>query len=320
MAEVGTPLPGSTVHLSWGTLRTQNDSTIHQTTTKTENGVYIFCDVPQATHLSAWGETLGLTSQRAEFFFEEGESTREDLRIQIRSVYGAISGVILDAVTQEPIEAATITLTAVDASTLTSSNGRFQFDEVPIGTHEAIIHHVAYGDPSLMLTVSPTLNAYVNIELDPRPIALKPISVEVTMRRRWLENNGFYDRQSRSLGQFVTPEEIDRQPYRTFAEVLRTLPGVNLRTVCTPHCAVLIRMGRFHSGLVHPSLLHRWEKNWSAYKSERYDRPRHACIRTGYSCGGGVPWDRSDAGTILWALRFRCHLDKTRTRLAGQTF
>ena len=238
----GTPLPGSTVHLSWGTIRTQNNSTIHQTTTITENGIYIFCDVPQATRLSAWGETLGLTSQRAEFFFEEGESTREDLRIQIRSVYGAISGVILDAVTQEPIEAATITLTAADASTLTNSNGRFQFDEVPIGAHEAIIHHVAYGDPSLTLTVSPTLNTYVNIELDPRPVALEPISVEVTVRQRWLDSNGFYDRQSRSLGQFVTPEEIDRQPYRTFAEVLRTLPGVNLRTVCTPHCAVLIRM------------------------------------------------------------------------------
>ena len=121
----GTPLPGSTVHLSWGTLRTQNDSTIHQTTTKTEDGVYIFCDVPQDTRLSTWRESFGLTSQRTDFFFTAGKSTQEDLRIQIRSVYGAISGVILDAVTQELIEAATITLPSAGASTLTSSNGRF---------------------------------------------------------------------------------------------------------------------------------------------------------------------------------------------------
>lgn len=241
-ARSGTPLPGSTVHLAWVTTAGASDSTIHDTATRTKDGAYIFCDVPQHTRLVAWAEALGLTSPRVAFFFEGGESAREDLSVQLRRVTGAVSGVLLDDSSGEPIAGATITIVGADVSGLTDSRGRFRLSDVPVGAHQAVVHHIAYGEPHLTFSVSSTMNTHLVVRLAPRAIALEPISIQVTSRRKWLETNGFYQRLDSSLGNFVTPEDIETQPYRNFAQVLRTVPAVNLRQVCTPHCSVLIRM------------------------------------------------------------------------------
>jgi len=238
----GTPLPGSTVHLSWVTGRGSQDSTVNRAATETQDGAYIFCDVPQNTRLVAWAVAVGLASPTAEFYFDGGESTHADLEVALRSVTGRVSGIVLDAVTGGPVEAATIVVPFADISALTDSQGRFRIDDIPVGVHDAQIHHIAYGDPSLQFTVSSTVSAHVTVRLDPQAIALEPISVQVQHRAVWLERTGFFDRVERQLGQFVTPEEVDMRPWRRFAEVLREVPGVNIRQVCVPHCSVVISM------------------------------------------------------------------------------
>ncbi len=236
------PLPGSHVHLTWVAQAGTPDSTLNQTAIESEDGAYIFCDVPQNTRVVAWANALGMTSRRIEFFFEGGESAREDLSVELRQFTGAISGRIIDNTTEAAIRGATVRIIGADASALTDSNGRFRILRVPIGPQEAMINHIAYGEPRFFVTVSSTSSTHLVVRLDPQVIALEPISVEVTARRQWLERNGFYDRVDSHLGQFVTPREIDLQPFRSVAEVLRTVPAVNLRQVCKPHCSVLIEM------------------------------------------------------------------------------
>ncbi|MCG8466832.1 MAG: carboxypeptidase-like regulatory domain-containing protein [Gemmatimonadetes bacterium] len=238
----GTPLPGSTVYLSWVTNRGSSDSTVNRAQTGTADGAYIFCDVPQDTRLIAWADAMGETSAVTEFHFEGGESTREDLEIRLRAFTGAVAGVVVDARTGEPIEAATVAIPFADASALTNAEGHFRLRDVPIGTQQAEIHHLAYGDPTLEVEVSSAITTYLTIRLEPQAIALEPLSVQVTQRRQWLETRGFYERMESQLGQFVTPEEVNARPYRRFHEVLREVPGVGLREVCTPHCSVRIEM------------------------------------------------------------------------------
>lgn len=251
----GTPLPGSTVHLSWVTKRgsedpqrtrtsteTRADSTVHVAATETRNGAYIFCDVPQDTPLRVWAEAMGVASLATEFYFDGGESTRGDHEVRLIAVTGAISGTVLDATTGEPVEAATVLVPLADVSALTDMNGHFRITDIPVGAHLAEIHHIGYGDPTLELTVNPAASTHMTIRLDPEAIALEPISVDVRLRPTWLENTGFYGRAERQLGQFVTPEEVDSRPGRRLAEVLREVPGVNIRQVCVPHCSVVIAM------------------------------------------------------------------------------
>jgi len=82
----------------------------------------------------------------------------------------------------------------------------------------------------------------VEATLAPEPIALAPIAVRISTRPQWLETTGFYDRKERSLGQFVTPDDIARRSYARFSEVLRDVQGVDMTTVCTPRCIQRVSM------------------------------------------------------------------------------
>ncbi len=241
-AGTGLPLPGGSVRLSWVTIRGVGDSTVHSASADAADGAYIFCDVPQETRLAAWAEALGQSGGRAEFFFHGGESHRHDITLDFVHGVGGISGRLLDATTGEPIESATVRIASLDVSALSDRNGRFRFSEVPVGTHEAEIRHVTYGAPTLRLSVELSQTTHAEIRLDPQPIAVEPISVEVTRRVRWLENNGFYDRVERKLGQFVTPEQLQLRSWRRLSEVLRDVPGLQVLTLCTPRCTQSIRM------------------------------------------------------------------------------
>lgn len=236
-----TPLPGSSVHLRWTGVDTR-DTTVKRATAESGDGAYIFCDVPQDTELTAWADAMGGSSEVSKVVFRTGESIRQDFAVRLETGASDVDGVLTDATTGAPIEGATITLDRAGVSALSDRNGRFRLSEVPAGIHEIEIRHVAYGRPGFQVAVDATQNTHLSIELDPKPLALEPISVEIARRTKWLDGNGFYRRQDRGLGRFVTPEALAIRPGRRFHEVLREVPGVRLRTVCTPYCYVLIRM------------------------------------------------------------------------------
>ena len=238
----GMPLPGSRVYLEWNRRDEAGQVFQHRVAADSDDGGYIFCDVPQDTRLTAWADALGLTSLRVAFDLEGGETVREDLRVIVQQVLGAVSGRLVDDATEQPIRGATVWIPGTEAEGLTDSDGRFRLVDVPVGAHELVVQHIAYGEPRVDLSVSQAMSTHAVIRLAPRAIAVEPIAVTITARRKWLEDNEFYHRLERQLGSFVTPEEIDRQPHRTLAEVLRTIPAVNLRERCFPHCQVQIEM------------------------------------------------------------------------------
>lgn len=238
----GTALPGSRVHLSWQTRDASGALFQNRVAADSEDGAYIFCDVPQDTRLTAWADALGLTSPRVAFQLSGGETVREDLNVSIQRLTGGVSGTLLDDTTEQPIGGATVRIPGTEAEGLTDSNGRFRLPQVPIGTHTLVVQHIRYGQPTAEVAVVQGISTHAAIRLAPRAIAVEPIAVTITTRRKWLEDNEFYRRLESRLGSFVTPEEIDRQSHRTLAQVLRTIPAVNLRERCFPHCQVEIQM------------------------------------------------------------------------------
>lgn len=236
------PLPGSTVHLSWLTPHGVSDTTRHEVETEATHGAYIFCDVPQRTALVAWADALGRASGRTELWFEGGETERRDLRFTFERGLGALAGRLVDGTTDEPIEAATIRIPDADVSTVTDPDGHFRLAEVSVGVFRAVVGHVAYGEPEVDVTISPGTTTHLEIRLAPVAIELDPIAVTIDVRPQWLENNGFYRRQAYNLGQFVSPRELETQRSRPFSEILRNVPGVQIRRVCNPHCAQVVSM------------------------------------------------------------------------------
>ncbi|MDH3735156.1 MAG: carboxypeptidase-like regulatory domain-containing protein [Gemmatimonadota bacterium] len=238
----GLPIPGGVVRLEWVTVSGIADSTFNTADAGAANGAYIFCDVPQDTRLQVFATALGGRSGREDFYFEAGESARRDLEVFIAQIEGGIGGRLTDSETEDAIVGATISVTGTDASALSNRNGDFSISDVPVGRQELLIRHVAYGEPRVPVTVENGQSTHVEVVLEPRAIAVEPLSVEISRRPLWLESNGFYERQERSLGQFVTPEMIEQRSFARFSEVLQQVPGVIVRTICTPRCFERIAM------------------------------------------------------------------------------
>lgn len=238
----GTALPGSNVHLSWSTPGGVADTVRNHVESRSDDGVFVFCDVPQDTRLTVWADAAGSEGERIEFFFEGGESERRDLYVSFRGQTGAFAGQLLDAGSGAPIEAARVRFPGTDRETLTGRDGRFRIRDAPTGTVEAEIHHIGYGSPVVTVDVEPLQTTHMEIRLAPAAIEVEPLTVTIDVRPQWLEASGFYLRQERGLGQFVTPTDLERTPFRRFSEVLRKVPGVEIRNVCRPHCYQVIRM------------------------------------------------------------------------------
>lgn len=242
-AQSGTPLPGGTVHLRWVARRGVADSTIYRAEAESPDGAYIFCDVPQGVRINAWADAAGRSGGVTDVFFRGGETERRDIHVGFERRTGAIYGLLEDADTGRPIQGATITIPASAVSALSDRNGRFIIDELTTGTHELTVAHLAYGTPALSVVVEPGGNTHADIRLEPRAIALEPISVAVKMRPQWLETRGFYERMERGLGQFVTPEDIAMSPLRRFSEILENVQGVEVEGgACSPRCDPDVRM------------------------------------------------------------------------------
>jgi len=238
----GTPIPGGTVSLRWLTTSGIADTVVHSTSVETPNGAFIFCDVPQDTRIEAWASALGRLTRREEFYFTGSESMRRDLEIGLRSILATLSGELTDATTGAPVADATVSIEGAGVSALTNGAGHFRLPDIPVGHHELKIQHLVYGQPTLDVTVEAGQSTHLVATLDPRPIALEPISVRISTRPQWLETTGFYDRREKSLGQFVTPKDIERRRYARFSEVLRDVQGIDVTTVCTPRCIQRVRM------------------------------------------------------------------------------
>lgn len=238
----GLPIPGGIVRLEWVSVSGIADTARHSAEAEAANGAYIFCDVPQDVRLSVHASALGGRSGREEFLFDGGESARGDLEVFIAQIEGGLGGQITDSETGAAIVGATVTVAGTDASALTNREGSFSISGIPVGRQELVIRHVAYGEPRVAVTVDNGQSTHVGVTLEPRAIAVEPISVEISRRPMWLESNGFYHRQERSLGQFVTPEMIEQRSFARFSEVLQQVPGVTIRTVCTPRCFERVAM------------------------------------------------------------------------------
>jgi hypothetical protein len=237
-AATGTPLPGSTVQLRWQAVDAAGEVADGQELALADAaGQYTFCAVPRAASATLQGVALSRLGPERPVDAEDGTLfRRQDVPVYLTRVAGALAGQLSDSGTGEPVDAATVTLPSVGVGVLTDQRGNFRIEDVPPGEIEITIHHVAYGEQSALVEVSPGNTSVVEIRIDPQPIALEPLTVTVTTRPQWLEHAGFYDRQAKSMGTFLTPENIESRASIRFSELLRGIPGLFMRKVCQPHC------------------------------------------------------------------------------------
>ncbi len=139
---------------------------------------------------------------------------------------GRIVGRVLEGGREYGISDVAITvLTSTPVRTLSDPQGRFSLTDVETGLVDVQFERLGYAARTATVIVQPDGTVEINASMSAQPIELEPI--EVVVRSRVLERNGFYQRGH--LGYQLTRTEIEARNPIVTTSLLRTRMGVIVR-------------------------------------------------------------------------------------------
>ncbi len=112
------------------------------------------------------------------------------------------------------------------ARTLSDGQGRYSLTDLDPGLVEVQFSHLGYTPRTTTVNVQPGGTVEVNAPMSAQPFELEPI--EITVRSRYLERNGFY-RRSRLWGYQYTRADLEKINPTFLSDLFWRVPGVRVR-------------------------------------------------------------------------------------------
>ena len=197
------------------------------------DGRLVLCAPRDATQATLWAEYGNFSSEEAVVAIVAGMS--HDITLALRSGpirTGRLIGQVHDAITEDPVVAASVFVPDRLRVTETDRRGRFVLSGVPAGVRDLNVRHLGYAPLSHVVEVSPGLTTEVEIGMVPDPVEMEPIVATATRSRR-LEVKGFYERRHWSelagTGTFYTAEDIDRRRPVEISHMIADESGIRLQ-------------------------------------------------------------------------------------------
>ncbi len=125
-----------------------------------------------------------------------------------------ILGIIVDHATEEPLDAALVSVTTTEWASLTTASGRFQLCGILAGTHQVTVERLGYRTLQLRVEAAPPAAA-IRLRMDPDPILLE--GLEIVSDR--------FERRRRATAYSVQAfdrEDIASSPYWTAADFVES--------------------------------------------------------------------------------------------------
>lgn len=217
--DTAVPLQGAEVTASW-TARDRSSTQRHVTTDGA--GEFRICDTPAGASVSVFASWYG---ERSESRNIAVDGRGASVVLEVESPHVVVSGRVLEEGTNLPLAAASVRIGPVPEQ-LTDEDGRFRFDLLPPGLHDVTVEHIGFSTVHDTVVTEVGTSLDVNVRLSTRAVPLEPI--EVLVRSQVLERAGFYERQARGLGSFITRQEIESRPTVNSSDFLRRVAGVRL--------------------------------------------------------------------------------------------
>lgn len=157
-----------------------------------------------------------------------------------------VRGIVLDRLTGEPLSAVSVQIQSESlpggVDQMTNDQGRFAFPTVRPGVYDIRIVRIGYQTLEHTVELAPRTELTVEVELTPEAFELEPIVVETT-RQSALVRTGFFERQERGFGRFVTRDEIEARNSIYVSDVLRTLAGVHVTSASIGGSRGIVTLG-----------------------------------------------------------------------------
>lgn len=134
------------------------------------------------------------------------------IRVQSRQE-GALTGMVQEASTLEPLSAVQVSIPELGRGVLTSGNGRFSFDEIPAGTYTVRAERIGYQVAEISVEVQSGATANVELRLRTEALRLDQVVVTGTGRETRTREMGT------SVGQ-VDASDFRHAPVRSTEDIL----------------------------------------------------------------------------------------------------
>lgn len=130
-----------------------------------------------------------------------------------------------------PVASADVRIEGTAYAALTDTRGAFAIRGVAPGSHRLIIRRLGFRPSAVDVSVESGRTAEVEIQIDPTPQNLTPITVAGRPEAFDARLDGFYERSKNKAGHFISSERLQRLTSHKFSEILREVPGVKIGAV-----------------------------------------------------------------------------------------
>lgn len=240
-ANTGAPLEGAAVTLQWQVLVLATGAAHTESRT-----------LRASTMGEGWFAMCGLTPDDYQLHAEHGRQVtglldvsvhpREIVRLSLlvasdsgtaatdaSSTSGAsLSGIVMTR-DRRPLEGAQVAVDGSTASAITDAQGAFRLSGLPEGTRMAEARTLGYAPTRVRVELTHSEAATASIVMSKQVATLDAVTVFGTKGRRVRDLTGFLERKNHGFGHFLTQQEIDQGGASSTCELLRRVPGVNVR-------------------------------------------------------------------------------------------
>lgn len=242
-------IPGATVVLRW----TDSDAVRRPVRQEVRaDGRLSLCAPRDARQATLWAELGDASSEEAVVAIEPGVSHDVELRLRLASERtGRIIGQVWDALSEDPVAVASVSVVGRAEEVQTNRRGRFILSGVPVGEYGLTVRRLGYAPLTHPVTVSRGVTTEVDVGLVPDPVEMEPLVATATRVRR-LEVQGFYERkywgELVSGGTFFTATDIERRNPTLISHMIADAPGIFLGNCGMRHNNCQLLNSRISSG------------------------------------------------------------------------
>ena len=162
-----------------------------------------------------------------------------------------LEGTVLDQANNQPVAEAHVEALRpngrVAARARTDTAGHFLLQLREAGDYRIRTSRVGYRTAtSLPLRVELRQTVAANVQISTSEVVLDPLTVtarSVPPRAPRLDREGFYEREQRGSGHFLTRYEIDQANATESSEIFRTVPGIRLLPAGGAHYRIALSRG-----------------------------------------------------------------------------
>lgn len=156
---------------------------------------------------------------------------------------GTVNGTVGDS-SGTALSGAQIILDSLGPRAITDASGAFFLSGIPVGKLQIRVRRLGFSPESTAVVVAAGAVTHVSLRL--APLAVRLPTVEVLRKSEPYDSRlaGFNARKERHAGHFVTRDQLDQMSSARFVDAVRSLPGVQLRSLRGGGTTLMLRGSR----------------------------------------------------------------------------